>query len=319
MERATTLCRMPLGLRRRQQPIFKPRSSRLRRLAVVVAAAVVAAIAVVVVAGGSDDDRPAPTGAVDVVHVHGLGVNPADGAVFLATHQGLYRLDGDGRPNLVGDSNQDTKGFMVTGLDRFLASGHPDLRDRRLRVEGKPPVLGLVESRDGGATWEPRSLLGEADFHALAWRDGRVFGWNATSAELMVTADLRSWERLSSIELTSFAIASGDDRRLVAATGEGVSTSADGGRSWQPVAGAPGLVVVAWGDTGVWGVDSSGALHWSGDGLAWTERARLQGEPQALAVDSDDLYVALTEDGRTVVRRSTDQGASWDLLYRSGR
>lgn len=281
-------------------------------------AAVVAVIALVVVAGDSDDDRLAATGDVDVVHIHGIGVNPADGAVFLATHLGLYRLDADGRPNLVGDSNQDTMGFTVVGFDRFLASGHPDMRDRRLRVEGKPPLLGLVESRDGGATWEPRSLLGEADFHALASRDGRVFGWNASSAELMVTADLLTWELLSSIEITSFAINPGDDRRLVAATGDGVTASADGGRTWQPVAGAPALVTVAWSNTGVWGVASSGSVHRSEDGLAWTERAPLQGEPQALAVDGDDLYVALTEDGRTVVRRSMDQGSSWDVLYRSG-
>ena len=306
---------MSLGLRRRQQPIFKPRSRWPRRLAVAAAIAVV--VALVVLAGSSDDDPQAVSGGDDVVHVHGLGVNPADGAVFVATHMGLYRLNGDGRPERVGDSYQDTMGFTVVGSDRFLASGHPDLRDRRLRVEGKPPLLGLVESRDGGATWEPRSLLGEADFHALAANDGRVYGWNASTSELMVTADMRTWERLSSIALTSFAIDSGDDRRVVAATGEGVITSADGGRSWQPVAGAPRLVVVAWGDTGVWGVDSSGALHRSEDGLAWTERARLQGEPEALDVDGGDLYVALTEDSRSVVRRSTDQGASWDVLYRS--
>jgi hypothetical protein len=308
---------MSPGVRRRSQPIFKPRSRWPRRLAVAAAVAVV--VALVALAGSSGDDRRAVSGADDVIHVHGLGVNPADGTVFLATHMGLFRLDTEGRPERVGDSYQDTMGFTVVGFDRFLASGHPDLRDRRLRVEGKPPLLGLVESRDGGARWEPRSLLGEADFHALAANDGRVYGWNASTWELMVTADMRIWERLSSIELTSFAIDSGDDRRLVAATGEGVVTSADGGRSWQPVAGAPGLVVVAWGDTGVWGVDRSGALHRSEDGLAWTERARLQGEPEALSVDGDDVYVALTEDGRrSVVRRSMDQGASWDVLYRSG-
>jgi hypothetical protein len=306
---------MNLGVRRRQQPIFTPRSPWPRRLAITAVLAVI--VALVVVVAGSSDEREAVSGGEDVVHVHGLGVNPADGTVFLATHMGLYRLDG-GRPERVGSSYQDTMGFTITGPDRFLASGHPDLRDRRLRVEGKPPLLGLVESRDGGATWEPRSLLGEADFHALAANDGRVYGWNASTSELMVTADMRTWERLSSIELTSFAVDSGDDRRLVAAAGEGVITSADGGRSWQPVAGAPALIVVAWGDTGVWGVDRSGAVYQSEDGLSWTERARLQGEPETLDVDGDDLYVALTEDARSVVRRSTDQGASWDVLYRSG-
>lgn len=309
---------MPFGLRRREQPIFTRPSRWPRRLTVAVSLAAVAVVAVVAMAGGSGDDQPGAGGDPDVVHVHGLGVNPADGAVFLATHLGLYRLDADGRPALVGDSNQDTMGFTVVGPDRFLASGHPDLRDRRLRVEGKPPLLGLVESRDGGTTWEPRSLLGEADFHALVSRDGRVYGWNASTAELMVTPDMRTWERLSRIAITSFTIDPDDDRRLVAATGDGVTVSIDGGRSWLPVAGAPRLVVVASGDTGVWGIDGSGAVHRSEDGIAWAEHARLHGEPQALAVNGDELYVALTEKGRTVLRGSTDQGASWDVIYRSG-
>ncbi|HVM55755.1 MAG TPA: hypothetical protein VM262_21400 [Acidimicrobiales bacterium] len=103
-------------------------------------------------------------------------------------------------------------GFTVVGFDRFLASGHPDLRDRRLRVDGKPPLLGLVERGDAGATWEPRSLLGH----------------------------VRTWERLSSIEITSFAIDPDDVQRAVAATGNGVVVSTDGGRSWQAVAGARG-------------------------------------------------------------------------------
>ena len=307
---------MNLG-RRRQQPIFRPRSRWPRRLAITVVVAAVVALVVITVR--SVDDRGAVSGDDDVVHVHGLGINPADGALFLATHMGLYRLDDDGRPERVGDSYQDTMGFTVVGFDRFLASGHPDMRDRRLRVEGKPPLLGLVESRDGGATWESRSLLGEADFHALATNDGRVYAWNASTAELMVTTDMRSWQRMSSIELTGFALDPGDAQRLIAATGAGVIVSADGGRTWQAVPGAPGLVAVAWGDTSAWGVDSRGALHRSDDGIAWAERARLQGEPQALEVDGDDLYLALSEDGNTVVRRSADQGASWEVLYRSGK
>ncbi len=66
----------------------------------------------------------------------------------------------------------------------------------------------------------------------------------------------------------------------------------------------------------MWGVDRNGGVHHSEGGRAWTERSRFQGEPQALEVNGDDLYVALSEDGRTVVRRSTD-GESWGVVYRS--
>ena len=66
------------------------------------------------------------------VHVHGLGVNPADEALFIATHSGLYRLDNAaGKPARVADRRQDTMGFTVVGPDRFLGSWHPDLEEMR--------------------------------------------------------------------------------------------------------------------------------------------------------------------------------------------
>ncbi len=43
--------------------------------------------------GGSGEDAAAPLQPPDSgpVHVHGLGVDPADGALFIATHTGLWR------------------------------------------------------------------------------------------------------------------------------------------------------------------------------------------------------------------------------------
>jgi hypothetical protein len=72
------------------------------------AAAVVAVVAVlgVVVLTGDDDDS-APSVASDepgVAHVHGLGVNPADGSILVATHYGSFRLAGDAPAEGVGDS-----------------------------------------------------------------------------------------------------------------------------------------------------------------------------------------------------------------------
>src|SRR5918992_2246739 len=64
------------------------------------------------------------------IHVHGLGINPADGSLFIATHTGLFRVGRDSqRAVRVGDRFQDTMGFSVVGADRFLGSGHPDARD----------------------------------------------------------------------------------------------------------------------------------------------------------------------------------------------
>ena len=61
----------------------------------------------------------------ELVHVHGLGVNPADDQLYVATHTGLFRLDGE-TPVRIADRYQDTMGFTVAGQNRFLGSGHPE-------------------------------------------------------------------------------------------------------------------------------------------------------------------------------------------------
>lgn len=120
--------------------------------------------------------RPDP----GVVHVHGLGLNPKDGSLFAATHTGLFRIT-EGRAERVGNRYQDTMGFTVVGPDRFLGSGHPELRDY---TSGKlPGLLGLIESKDAGRSWKPQPLLGEADFHILAFAHGRFTGSIAPAAD----------------------------------------------------------------------------------------------------------------------------------------
>ena len=70
--------------------------------------------------------------------------------MFVATHTGLFRAGREqARAVRVAGRHQDTMGFTVVGPDRFLGSGHPDGR------ENLPPFLGLIESRDAGASWTP--------------------------------------------------------------------------------------------------------------------------------------------------------------------
>jgi hypothetical protein len=124
-----------------------------------------AVAAALVVAGCGEATEPPSTvtpGDPGVIHVHALGRNPADGALFIATHTGLFRLGPrDESPERVAELYQDTMGFTVVGRDRFLGSGHPG------SIEGDPPFLGLIESRDAGASWHPVSLRGQVDFHVL--------------------------------------------------------------------------------------------------------------------------------------------------------
>jgi hypothetical protein len=292
------------------RPIGGRRAQPVRWLAV--------ALLVVVVGAGCGPDRPAsPSAAVaedpGVVHVHGLGINPRDGALFAATHTGLFAI-GDGSATRVTERFQDTMGFTVVGPDHFLGSGHPDFRDTQLTVPNKRPLLGLVESRDAGRSWLPLSLLGEADFHALEVAHGRVYGYDATGQRFMVTADRRRWQVRSTIQLVGFAVSPADPELVVATTGRRLLRSTDGGRHWQSLQG-PALLVVDWADqAGLWAVAADGQVWHSRDAAkTWQRPGRVGGQPEALLADQGRLYAAVVELG---ILSSADGGRSWQLRYR---
>ena len=280
--------------------------------AVVAGALAVLAVLVVVV---RDDDSPrTPGSSGGVAHVHGLGINPADKALYAATHLGLYRVPASGKAQRVGDAVQDTMGFTVVGPDRFLGSGHPDPNDKDLRKPGSPPLLGLIESTNGGRTWNPLSLLGEADFHSLVAAHGKVYGYDSTGGRFMVSDDGKRWDTRSEIGVGTFAVDPADGDRVVAMTERGLAESRDGGRSWQPVDGPP-LAFVSWGtELGLWGVSRTGQTYRSVDDK-WEPRAPLAGEPQALLVAGPDVYAAASADDATAIYRSSDAGGSWQLRY----
>lgn len=256
-----------------------------------------------------------PSAPVSLVHVHGLGVNPADDTLYVATHDGLFRLDDDGDAERVGDTRQDTMGFAVVGRDHFLASGHPDLADKALQRPGKRPLLGLIESRDAGESWTSRSLLGDADFHTLLAADGRIYGYDSTGAELLVSEDMTNWSSRSTAVLGDFAVDPADGDHLVATTEAGLVESRDGGRSFVPVDG-PRVVLLRWDRSrSLMGLTASGELFEKDDAV-WERRGSVGGEPQAVTATATRIYVAIVDGDVTVIRSSTD-GSRWTDVYRS--
>jgi photosystem II stability/assembly factor-like uncharacterized protein len=274
------------------------------------------ALAVVVLAAGlwrvAGDGGSSSATDAGPVHVHGLGVNPADGALFIATHTGLYRAgDEETKSVRVGDNKQDTMGFTVVGADRFLGSGHPDAR------QDLPPLLGLIESTDGGESWEPISLLGEADFHVLRSAGERVYGYDVTNDRLLVSADAgRTWDEAQRpAPLLDLAVHPDGSRHLVAAGAsdvfQGLYESRDGGQSWKTVGDAVGLL--AWPTPErLFLVDGNGDVFLSANGGARFERrGTIDGQPAALlGQGADELYAAL-HDG--TIKRSTDGGSTWTV------
>jgi hypothetical protein len=205
-------------------------------------------------------------------------------------------------------------GSTVVGPDHFLGSGHPDFRDTQLYDPNRRPLLGLIESRDAGRSWQPLSLLGEADFHALQLTHGRVHGYDATGGRFMVSRDRRRWQVRSKLELTSFAVSPTNPELVVAATERGLARSRDGGRRWQPVRGPAGLLLDWPGGDALWAITDDGQLWLSKDtGASWRQAGKVNGQPEAFLAQEKTLYVAVAQLG---IVTSNDQGRSWRVLYR---
>lgn len=296
---------------------MKRRSPRRAWLAVALAAASVTASC-------SEEGDPVPSAAADdpgVAHVHGLGMGPGDDVLYAATHFGLFAIPERGEATRIADRYQDTMAFTVDGPERFLASGHPDAQDEVLRKEGRPPHLGLIESRDEGDSWKSISLLGEADFHALSVAGETIYGYDSTGDRLMVSGDGgRTWDtRSTGIGMRDVAVSPEGGDTVVGAMPAGLERSVDGGRTFEPVPGAPPAALVSWpSPTRLWAVEASGALHQADAPEGpWTATGQVPGEPQAF-FDTDDLLAAAVTgpDGRTAIYVSRDGATTWSLRYR---
>lgn len=291
----------------------RERAERRRRLggllaaAVLVLAATGALVAAVTSGGGTKDG---PSGGPDLAHVHGLGLNPKDNSLYIATHTGLFRAaKGEPKARRVGESEQDVMGFSVLGPDRFLGSGHPG------PLQNGPPNLGLISSPNAGRTWNPVSLAGEADFHVLRSKGSMVYGFNASSGSLMVSStNGQRWEeRQPPGPMLDLAIDPSDPAHVVASTEQGLVSSKNEGRSWNKLP-ARELGLLTWPESKkLYFLDGSGqvAVRVSGDaGQRWQRRGSLAAQPAAFASAENELYAALP-DG--VVKRSGDGGASWTV------
>ncbi len=283
----------------------KPAAATPRRVPgwwlVAAAFVLVAGLALVVTRLGGDDDGAAG----QLEHVHGLGVDPADDALYAGSHFGLYRAPRDGAlEGPIADRVQDFMGFTVAGPGHFLASGHPGDR------QDGPGSLGLIESTDDGKTWTSRSLAGEADFHALEYRHDTVYGFNSMTGQFMVSTDMKTWDTRSAVPMADFAISPGDADTILATTEQGPALSTDGGRTFQPVDGAPLLLLVSWADDGALvGVDPNGTVYVGSDGpTSLAKTGTLGGQPEAIEAENKITIYAAADDG---LMASTDGGKTF--------
>lgn len=202
-------------------------------------------------------NQPWETGSDETTFYPILGVagDPTEvGAALFAAQGGLWRalpVATGAEPAATGDGTPGDPQPVMTGGRHFI--GLTQLPDGTLLASGRDDeteaALGLIQSRDGGATWSTVSLAGEAVFRAVAPAtvDGQVlYGQQALTDNEAMPAGLyrsddggRQWEPVPMTGIPAEVIVTGvaalaPDQPVVA-TDQGLYRSQDGGQTWTPV------------------------------------------------------------------------------------
>ncbi len=280
--------------------------------AAVAALAGIVAVALVLAVQSRRSNEAFVAGPDDLGHIHDL-VLDGDGALLVATHSGLYRIEGDQEATLVGSARHDLMALATSGDGELLASGHPDLRDQDWQVADKPPFMGLARSGDEGESWEPGELLGDADFHAIALLDETSL-LAAESSGVIWFNEGDQWDRRGELLIEDLAIDPNDNQVVVGLTDQAVLVvSDDQGRTWSEIESAPSLAVLDWMSSGeLIGVQPDGTVLSSSEITGrWTTIGSVSAEPEAVLAFDGQLWIAI--EGGQIWHREGD--AALSMLY----
>lgn len=267
-------------------------------------------------------------------HIHGLAVDPRDPRIlYIATHEGLIRFRGEKPWELVGDDRSDFMGFTLDPTSGVMyASGHPSDSSHR------PNPMGVIVSRDGGQSWQPFTLDGAADFHAMTLTaDGMtLYGWNVMGLPGLyrISTQDGAWTRIEAQGLQGVFSLTAHPRQnamLLAGTRSGLLASRDGGKSWAPLSqtfvGVP-VTMVAYHphDPRILYAyamrEGLGFLRSDDGGKTWTPTGFFLGERDAalvLAVSSGKGEVLYLSTFSSDLYQSLDGGRSWTPLAKQGK
>jgi photosystem II stability/assembly factor-like uncharacterized protein len=286
----------------RKRPPSPTRSAPWRLVGLLAAAAAIAAAAIFFLRPFDSGGQAAWTrfGSQDV---HSLVfVDPDARHVLFGHHGGLEESRDGGRTWSRLPVRDDAMSTSTAADGSIVIAGHEV----------------FTASRDGGATWV--SIAGDLpslDIHGFT-RDpadpSRMWAYLATGG-LWETTDFGShWTRVREDNvLFPVAVRAGSATRLLGIDVNGLVSSSDGGRSWQPLSMPPTYPMTAFAasaDGMVLFAGSPDGLFRSGDGgRSWAPTA-YAGSAFAVATTVDGGVVAVVS-RETEFFRSDDGGATW--------
>lgn len=270
----------------------------------------VAVIAVVVTRGGdgTGSGTDGASGSFVGGDLHTLVIDPANAQrLFVAGHQAAGTSTDGGRtwsqvPSL---TNADGMGWAFVG-DTVWMGGHP----------------GLRRSAAGGDFESAGGELSSSDVHGLGGTGGVLYAASPGRGLLASTDDGETWEVRSAEAGQGFVGAivvdpADADHLLAPDMQAGVVESRDGGRTWEPLA-SPGIamsVTTVGGSIDDLVVAGNGQAARSRDGgQTWAAFEVPEATLVVAGAEDGSLYAAVLDGDVARVSRSTDDGATWELL-----
>lgn len=231
-------------------------------------------------------------------HIHGLGYDPADRTIlYIATHGDFYQSTNRSSPIKVDQHRTDYMAFNAPTNPGYplYASGHPDTGGN----------AGLIQSTDGGKTWQLVSKVSEppVDFHAMSVSKTNpqiIIGFDSGKQKLFKTQDGgSSWQILETPPgISSIAISPLDSELVMVGTSKGLFKSIDGGNSWVKINSYENLKVFAVAfdeDNQLFGsVETFGIVGSSDLGDSWGALGNVSLTVTSIAPDSQNntIYLA---------------------------
>ena len=274
---------------------------------------------------------PAQAVALTLHHIHGLSYSADGKRLFIPMHHGLAIYSGSQWTKAPGPEH-DYMGFASTRVF-FYSSGHP------APGSSLQNPLGLIKSKDGGQTWEPLGLAGEADFHLLAtsYHTNTVYVFNAAPNSRMpqlglyyTTDDGKQWRAAKGAGLVgspvSLAVHPTQNKVVAVGTRSGVYLSQDSGASFQRLTDVTQVLAVCFAFDGPYLWVSSFDGNPVVIRLQWQTR---QTEPVALPAMEQDAVTYMAHNPvntqewamatyKRDVYVSSDHGQTWQQIAKAG-